>query len=247
MILLKQYKGDLQQQKLYKSSHESIISKEEFWELQEILKARKKTGSKKNTSTYYFSTVLTCGLCGASMCGHLAGPKKKTYRCNKKKTSGNCNSSLILESTIENWLLSNLDTVSELLIDNTATNEKASKTKKNNVTSLQKELKKIKKLKEKHKKMYENDIIDIDELIENTTKYRNREKEIKEILDNIDKQAEKNEMLKETLANFHDAWASATEHEKKFLISSVFQNITIHAVGKHTRTKPKEIVISSIY
>ncbi|EOP86000.1 hypothetical protein IGM_04375 [Bacillus cereus HuB4-4] len=243
---LKQYKGSVKQQKLYKSSHESIISEDEFWEVQEILNARKTHGSKKSTSTYYFSTVLTCGVCGASMCGHLSG-NKKTYRCNKKKTSGNCDSSLILESTIVNWLLTNLESISKMLINNTITNTKGTITKEKHVNDFQKELKKITKLKEKHKTMYENDIIDIAELIEQTNKYRHREKEIKEIIHNIDKQDEKNEILKATLYNFNDAWAAATEPERKFLINSIFQNISIHAIGVHTRTKPRDIVISSIY
>ncbi|MDI3409733.1 recombinase family protein [Bacillus sonorensis] len=64
------------EQVLYEGNHARIIPRDEFWELQDILDKRRGTDGKRETSSYYFSSILKCGRCGSSMSGHKTPSRK---------------------------------------------------------------------------------------------------------------------------------------------------------------------------
>lgn len=239
----KDYKKPPREQTLYEGSHEPIISKEEFWALQDLLDKRRNGGGKKHTSNYYFSTLLKCARCGHSLSGHKSAGKK-TYRCSGKKAGKNCTSHIILEDNLTKTIFSMFDK----LVGNIYNSTDSSNYSDEKINELTNELKNLEKLLDKQKKMYENDIIDIDELIKKSNQLREREKEINKELKRINQSSKTaNEETKYIISNIDTVWEYSTDHERKQLMNSIFTQIVIDTKEEYKRGtgNPREIIIVS--
>lgn len=239
----KDYKKPPREQTLYEGSHEPIISKEEFWALQDLLDNRRHGGGKKHTSNYYFSTLLKCARCGHSLSGHKSAGKK-TYRCSGKKAGKNCTSHIILEDNLAKTIFSMFDK----LVGNIYNSTDSSNYSDEKINELTNELKNLEKLLDKQKKMYENDIIDIDELIKKSNQLREREKEINKELKSINQSSKTaNEETKYIISNIDTVWEYSTDHERKQLMNSIFTQIVIDTKEEYKRGtgNPREIIIVS--
>ncbi|MFC3883790.1 recombinase family protein [Bacillus songklensis] len=241
---LKDYKKPPREQNLYEGHHERIISREEFWRLQDILDKRRIHGGKRETSNYYFSSILKCARCGHSMSGHKSAGKK-TYRCSGKKAGKNCSSHIILEENLTKTVFRLFDELVGSIIGSTNVSDYPSE----KVSGLESELKSIDKLLKKQKAMYENDIIDIDELISKTTSLREREKEISRELKAV-KQSTKqnNKEIQFIVENIESLWTHANDHERKQMLTTIFSQIVIDTKDEYKRGtgKAREIVIVSV-
>lgn len=241
---LKEYKRPPREQTLYDGNHEPLIPKEEFWQLQDILDKRRTLGGKRETSNYYFSSVLKCARCGHSLSGHKSGGKK-TYRCSGKKAGKNCSSHIILEDN----LVIKVFSVFDQLVKNIYGSPDVTNYPEEKVIDLHSELKSIEKLLSKQKTMYENDIIDIDELISKSTELREREKEINRELNNIKQSNKKNiEEIEFLTENMESLWEYGNDHERKQLMTTIFSQIVIDTKDEYIRGsgKPREIIIVSV-
>lgn len=240
----KEYKRPPREQTLYDGNHEPLVPKEEFWQLQDILDKRRTLGGKRETSNYYFSSVLKCARCGHSMSGHKSGGKK-TYRCSGKKAGKNCSSHIILEDN----LVIKVFSVFDQLVKNIYGSPNVTNYSEEKVTDLHSELKSIEKLLSKQKTMYENDIIDIDELISKSTELREREKEVNRELNNIKQSNKKNiEEIEFLTENIESLWEYGNDHERKQLMTTIFSQIVIDTKDEYIRGsgKPREIIIVSV-
>ncbi|PEJ49781.1 hypothetical protein CN692_22950 [Bacillus sp. AFS002410] len=241
---LKEYKKPPREQTLYEGNHLRIIPRDDFWALQDILDKRRVAGGKRETSNYYFSSILKCGRCGHSMSGHKGTKGVKTYRCSGKKAGKRCSSHIIKEETLLNTVLIQLD----LLINDVKGDTNASNISKTKINELQQELKNIQKLLKKQKTMYEADIIDIDELIIKTEKLREQERQITADLKNYTQDNNKNSLeisfLKE---NIHSLWQLANDYERKQMIMTLFTQLVIDTKDEYKRGSgiPREIIIVS--
>ncbi|MBN8253581.1 recombinase family protein [Priestia flexa] len=239
----KDYKKPPREQTLYEGSHEPIISKDEFWALQDLLDKRRNGGGKKHTSNYYFSTLLKCARCGHSLSGHKSAGKK-TYRCSGKKAGKNCTSHIILEDNLTKTIFSMFDN----LVGNIYNSTDSSNYSDEKINELTNELKNLEKLLAKQKTMYENDIIDIDELIKKSNQLREREKKINKELKRINQSSKTaNEETKYIISNIDTVWEYSTDHERKQLMNSIFTQIVIDTKEEYKRGtgKPREIIIVS--
>lgn len=238
------YKKPPREQKLYEGDHEKIITRNEFWDLQDILDKRRSPGGKGQTSNYYFSTILKCARCGHSMSGHKSAGKK-TYRCSGKKAGKNCSSHMILEENLVKQVFSIFDK----LVGNIFGSTNVSDYSNAKISELENELISIEKLLKKQKTMYENDIIDIDELINKSTKLREREKEISSELKNI-KQSNKqsNKDVEYVTENIESLWTYANDHERKQMLNTIFSQIVIDTKDEYKRGtgNAREIIIVSV-
>ena len=97
----------------------------------------------------------------------------KTYRCSGKKSGKTCSSHIILESNLVKKIFEEFNELMDLINPKIDTETQSST---GQVQELESELATIEKSLNKHKKMYERDIIDIDELVEKTEQLREREK-----------------------------------------------------------------------
>lgn len=238
----KDIKKPPRERELFEGNHERIIERDEFWNLQDILDKRRTFGGKRETSNYYFSSVLKCARCGHSMSGHKVG-KKKTYRCSGKKAGKECTSHIILEENLVKTVFAQWDN----LIGSFNSSEGESEFSIEHLNSLNKELSSIQKLMSKKKIMYENDIIDIDELIKETEKLRENEKELLREIKNIEQNNNRNnEELKSILLNIDTLWSKANDYERKALITSIFEQLVIDTKDEYQSSKQaREIIIVS--
>lgn len=239
---LKEYKKPPREQNLYEGNHDKIISRDEFWALQDILDKRRKFGGKRETSNYYFSSILKCARCGHSMSGHKSGDKK-TYRCSGKKAGKNCTSHIILEDNLVKTVFAQWDE----LIGDFKSSEGKSEYSTELLSTLEHELASVQKLMKKKKTMYENDVIDIDELIRETEKLREKEKELQREIKNIQQNnSRNNEDLKSIIRNIGSLWLHANDYERKQLMTMVFEQLVIDTKDEYHSTKhAREIIIVS--
>lgn len=239
---LKAYKKPPREQNLYEGNHDRIISRDEFWSLQDILDKRRKFGGKRETSNYYFSSILKCARCGHSMSGHKSGDKK-TYRCSGKKAGKNCTSHIILEDNLVKTVFAQWDE----LIGVFKSNEGKSEYSTELLSTLESELSSVQKLMKKKKTMYENDVIDIDELIHETEKLREKEKELQRDIKNIQQNDNRNnEELKSIIRNIDRLWLHANDYERKQIMTMVFEQLVIDTKDEYHSTKQaREILIVS--
>ncbi|WP_306009378.1 recombinase family protein [Bacillus sp. MMSF_3328] len=231
-------------QKLYDGNHERIVSREEFWQLQDILSKRRTIGGKRETSSYYFSSILKCNRCGYSMSGHKTAGKK-SYRCSGKKAGIKCNSHMILEDNLVKQLFSVFNKVVGEIYGSTQAKDISSE----KVAELDREIKYLEKQLKKKKVMYENDIIDIDELITESSALRQREKELRVELKNIAaSRKQPNDSIGYVVENIESLWPLATEHERKQMITSIFTQIVIDTKDEYKRgsNESREIIIVSV-
>ncbi|MCJ8008086.1 recombinase family protein [Lederbergia wuyishanensis] len=240
----KTYRKPASEQTLYEAVHERIISREEFWELQDILEKRRMHGGKNQTSNYYFSTILKCGRCGSSLSGHKGGRGEKTYRCSGKKSGKNCTSHIIKEDTLVKKIFSVFDD----LVGDFIGSSNVSDYSFEKISELENELKSIQKLLEKQKTLYKHDIIDIDELIKETETLREREKEITQELKTIKNSNKHNKEEIETIVeNIDSLWTHANDYERKQIMTTLFNQIVIDTENEYQRGTgvPREIIIVS--
>lgn len=239
---LKEYKKPPREQKLYEGNQERIIPREEFWELQDILDKRRTFGGKRETSNYYFSSILKCARCGHAMSGHKSG-NKKTYRCSGKKAGKKCTSHMILEDNLVKAVFLKFDE----LVGGFVSSEGQADYPTERFDELKKELATIQKIIQKKKVMYENDIIDIEELIEETEKLRTREKELQKELKSIQQESRfDNDTLKSIIENIETLWPHATEYERKHLMTTLFKQLVIDTKEEYKSSKQaREILIVS--
>ncbi|MBS4171904.1 recombinase family protein [Bacillus sp. FJAT-49736] len=240
---LKEYKKPPREKKLYEGNHEKIISREYFWELQDILDKRRTFGGKRETSNYYFSSILKCGRCGHSMSGHKS-PSGKTYRCSGKKAGKKCTSHIIKEEYLTLTVLNQLDELLDQIQGATETIDISV----DKVNELEQELKSTQKLLKKQKAMFEADIIDIDELIQKSESLREKEKKITSELKLYKQNSNKdNHEIKYIIENINTLWEFANDHERKQMITTLFTQIVIDTKEEYKRGtgKPREIIILS--
>ncbi|MEK4650810.1 recombinase family protein [Niallia sp. FSL W8-0954] len=239
----KEYKKPPREQTLYEGNHPRLISREEFWELQDILDKRRSFGGKRETSNYYFSSILKCGRCGYSMSGHKSNGYK-TYRCSGKKAGISCTSHIIKEDNLVSKVLDSLDE----LIEKANLDSDINNVSKQKMEEIEKELKSVKKLLKKKKAMYENDIIDIDELILETEALRKKEVELtKELKQYTSSQKLNNEDISYIIENIHDLWQHINDHDRKQMMSTLFNTIVVDTKDEYKRSVSthREIIIVS--
>ncbi|MFJ7993614.1 recombinase family protein [Peribacillus frigoritolerans] len=240
---LKQYKKPPREQILYEGIHERIIPRDDFWALQDILDKRRTYGGKRETSNYYFSSILKCGRCGHSMSGHKS-PNGKTYRCSGKKAGKKCTSHIIKEENLVKTVLNNLDH----LFHNIKGSTKITDVPEAKISQLEIELKNNQKLLKKQKAMFEADVIDIDELIQKTDSLREMEKRILSEL-KMYKQTDSTK-IDEILyisENIHSLWEYANDFERKQMMTTLFSQLIIDTKDEYKigTGKAREIIIVS--
>ncbi len=226
---------------LFEGNHERIIDRDEFWELQDLLEKRRTFGGKRESSNYYFSSLLKCARCGHAMSGHKAG-KKKTYRCSGKKAGKACTSHMILESNLVQTIFAKWD---DLVGGHFQSNEGDAIFPMAQLSSLQQELAVVQKLSHKKKTMFEHDIIGIDELIEESEKLRHQEKELYAKLKTLQQQDQRQHVeIRTVIRNIDTLWLNADDYERKQLMTTLFEQIIVDTKDDYTSSKQaREIII----
>lgn len=124
---------------------EPMISQEQFYRVQEILKKNIKV--KRNAKTYIFSGLLVCSHCGrklAGNCTHKRGCDYKYYRCPKKTRDCLCDNNVsISEDWLEKYLLDNYKSLMNSYMISVKEIEKKSTPIKSNKKQIEKKLSRL--------------------------------------------------------------------------------------------------------
>ena len=220
---LRQYKKPPIEQTLYEGAHERIIPRDDFWALQDTLAKRRTSGGKRETSSYYFSSILKCGRCGHSMSGHKS-PKGKSYRCSGKKAGKTCTSHIIQEDHLVTVILNHMGE----LIDSIEGTIHITNISERKINQLELELKNNQKLLKKQKTMFEADVIGIDELLHKTDSLRESEKRIlAELRTYNQREPIKIDANKYISESIHSIWEFANDYERKQLMTTLFTQLII--------------------
>lgn len=194
-----------------------------------------KTIHKKRSNKHLFSTLITCDCCGYSF-RRVQNKRKdyiRTYWCcsgrNRYGTKYCRNTTIIMENelieNIDNYFMS-LIKDKKKFVDNIMSKYQK-KQPENSGTELNKQLEKLQKKKQKQKQMYENDIIEIEELKECITDIDRQIAQIRLQLDVIETPQSIEKKLKQL---YHELWknfekyssvANMTNAELKMLIKSI--------------------------
>lgn len=106
----------MSRQHVFEENHPPIITREEFYAVQDMLKQRKRTGSKGAASKdNIFSGLLFCKDCGSYMIAYNKAGKSKSYICGNYHRHGKsaCQRHSINENALELLLKEYLKTVAE--------------------------------------------------------------------------------------------------------------------------------------
>lgn len=194
-----------------------------------------KTIHKKRSNKHLFSTLITCDCCGYSF-RRVQNKRKdyiRTYWCcsgrNRYGTKYCRNTTIIMENelieNIDNYFLSMIKDKKKF-VDNIMSKYQK-KQPENSGTELNRQLEKLQKKKQKQKQMYENDIIEIEELKECITDIDRQIAQIRLQLDVIETPQNIEKKLKQL---YHELWknfekyssvANMTNAELKMLIKSI--------------------------
>ena len=212
------------------SDHPAIWSKDEYDEHTELIK-RKSNGGFSQIKDYWFSGVLRCGRCGSAMFGRLTTKKqlkelKRTqyYICSKKHDGRDCDMPTIRQVHVEHLLIQEMSQKFADAADLKTESERLKKVevKKNDHDQLKLQLSKIKERRKKWQYLFAESMMTSDELRERLKSDEREEKEIQSQLE------EPVTIATADLKSFLDFWKVADDLEKKKLIQTTFNRLTLH-------------------
>ncbi|MGM7719388.1 recombinase family protein [Metabacillus sp. Hm71] len=225
---------------VYEDTHEPIVSKEQFDEVQRTIESRRTKAPRRVSSRYIFSSKIKCIKCGYPMQGYyvkakLASGETKLYeqyRCLKKKT-GECHGARsISERKLEDafvYYLGSFDFLEDIEEIAATSEEVVQPSEKVNIDELMKELEKIEKRKKKWQYAWSEDMMSDEDFRKRMNEADKEEKAIKEQLEeleNLEPEAEYSiEQIKEVLIDIRKNWNKLDNDEKKALVDSVVDRV----------------------
>lgn len=202
----------------------ATVSVERFNEWQRLLSMNVKSGHKHE---YIFSGLVICDDCEHAMsgCQHSCGRKEKkykysSYRCRHALTLKRCdNKKIIIESTLEKYVVSNIKKELEKYIIQCEVVEKPKKDNKQKIIALEKKLDKLKDL-------YLNEVIDINEYKIDRANIMKQIDELSQVdYETVTKDLTK---LKEFLnSDFESVYETLEISEKRLLWRSIIKEIRV--------------------
>ncbi|MFD0673967.1 recombinase family protein [Cohnella sp. GCM10027633] len=211
---------------------EPIISKEEFYRVQSMIKSRDKKG-RAATSDYLFSGIVKCARCGFPLTGGIRHNKESDilfYRCSGRVGYGKCDLPRIREESVVEALFTELNIDKRSLSKKVKTVDK--KVDKQDYAKVMKEIDQIRKRREKWRSAFANDLISMEEL----RKYTDIEKEKEQVLlrkyEEAKSEAATFRSVEETYKLFKDisvAFNAIDDRQaKKMFLNDIFREITIN-------------------
>ncbi len=212
---------------------EPIVSKEDFYKVQELTKSRDKKG-RAATSDYIFSGILKCDRCGYAMTGGIRHRKEGSrmfYRCSGKIGFGNCDMPIIGEEAVEEAFFKILDYDKKELSMKLKVDE-LPKSRKDS-TGILKQIDQIKKRREKWRTAFVNDLITMEELKKYSDQEKEKENDLIQELEDLKNSSDTLRTPSELYALFKDikrAWYDISDRtSKKMFINDIFSDIVINS------------------
>lgn len=227
---------------LVENTHEPIVTKEKWEEVQNTIKDRNLRPPQTISSPYIFSGKLKCPSCKGNLVGYYTNyenakgidVKYYNYRCGNNHR-GRCNLPYtVSERRLEASFLEFIkDINSNNLIDKVVASEKPKTKPKINEEQLKKELEKISKRKKKFQYAWSEDMITNEDFKKRMQESNAEEEAIKEKLNSIVGDIEpiyNKGILKMALKNTAKNWKALNKIDKKNLVHSVIEQLHIEKI-----------------
>ncbi len=211
---------------IVKAEHEAIITKEQFDEIQDIITGRTGKGFKGNVH-YPFTSVLKCARCGKPMIGGSRKRKNdryRFYRCSGRFHSGICDMPIVGESSIEEEFLKRLELPMY--------EEKDFKKEESNTEEIEMQLKKIKKKMELIKELYTDGDYTKKQYREKLEIERKKEEALTRQLATSSPDVNY-KLVNEIIHNIKSHWQYATYEERKEMLHTIVESLTIDVIESH--------------
>lgn len=245
----KTIKRDKSEWIISKGNHEPIVDKKTFDAVQSLLESRGKMSMREASSDYVLSGLVYCGQCGHKYRGWYKNAKKpgrkvRYYRCGGYNQFGtSCKSPSIQAPELEEYVLQELEKLEQnesALFHAYKHFQERDLGKKETLAALLKETKQtlasIGTRKQKWFNAFEQGILEANDLKERINLLNNEkeecEKRLAELeasLANIEAREISISNALESIKNVRQRWNLASTQEKKLLIRSIINKITIHS------------------
>lgn len=218
-------------------SHIPIFTKEEYAETKALMKRRTIGGYSKN-SIYWFSGVLRCGRCGAAMFGRLTTKRSlksgetvrsQYYICSNKHANSSCDMPTFRQVHVEHLLLGyirklkNDVNVVDLEIKNILNDKERSD---DIVSNAKRDLTKVLARKEKWQYMFVEGLISKEDVHKRIAEENEVEKQLKQII--VENKNKLSGVPISVLTDWEEVWNVSDDQEKKNLIYTTFEKISIN-------------------
>ncbi|HCQ5550135.1 TPA: recombinase family protein [Clostridioides difficile] len=252
-------KGKNENYELFQGQHQPIIDMDTWTKAQAMRKINKDKFNKIYEGDFILTGLLRCPVCGASMISHRTKKKNKPnefyryYQCSNFFNKGVtvCTSNLVNADTAEKYVL---DRISEIINSQEIINSLISKLNNRttkDITPLEKQLKELEKSlakinikRNEHMENHFNDFISSDDLNANLKYLREKEDKIttqiniikNEISQLANFQCIDSKKVIDILKNFNNVFINATIEQKKSLLRSIIDSISVNE-GKTTKDR----------
>jgi site-specific DNA recombinase len=210
--------------------HKPIISVEEFDQVEQLRKTRKREG-RKMTSDYPYTSTIQCVRCGYGLIGSsrkTVNGRHRFYKCVGRFNYGVCDMPVIAEKAIDTAFLKALKSIKN--IKRLISLKEPTEDRQDYIQSMQKELENIKKRQHKFQLAYANDAMTLEELKAHKEDDRLREELIKKELEYVPSKEvgkwSKDEIITQ-LVGLPEVWKVASDEAKKVFMNDVFDKIVI--------------------
>ncbi|MNW49078.1 DNA-invertase hin [compost metagenome] len=225
-------------------SHEAIFTLEEYEELKAYME-RKSHGGFSQIATYWFSGVLRCGRCGAAMFGRMTTKRTTSkgtvrtqyYICSNRHHSKTCDLPIFRQTHIEYLVFQYINQIQE---DMERLNKEAKKIfadegkKKSEIDNAKREFAKIAERREKWKYMFVEGLIGKQDIRNKMAEEDEKEKEVRQRIAQEQKSLSGIPRIDE-LVGLIEGWPYFDDQEKKELIYTLFERITVNTDLKNVK------------
>lgn len=226
------------------SQYESIWTLEEFKEHTDRMKSRSTNGYSRKLD-YWFTGLLRCGRCGASMFGRLTTKRSLKdgtivrhpyYWCSNRKNNNSCDLPMFRQSHVEHLLMDFIEKVKldQQLLENDIDSKKQMQETNKKINTLKRRIEEINKRKKKWQYMFVEELISSNELKDRL----NEEDEVRKKMENeislINNSIESTPDLPELL-NLKDTWDVVDDFEKQEILKRVFKRIVLKTDCKNVK------------
>ncbi|OMF38819.1 hypothetical protein BK133_01035 [Paenibacillus sp. FSL H8-0548] len=221
-----------------KGIYEAIFTEEEFFEHLRYMRSRSVSGYSRKRE-YFFTGLLRCGRCGASMFGKLTHSvpnkdgvvkKRMYYVCSTRRDNNTCKMPTIQQNHIEHLLMKY---ISDIAIEKSLTAAEKKKSDNQNeareklIQKLKRDLDSVRNRVKKWQFMFIEELVTADDLRSRLAVEYETEADILKSLEEAQIRVKESEEIKFKLSTFSQSWNEADDFDKKELLNEMFEEIRV--------------------
>lgn len=223
---------------VYENTHQGIMTKEEYDQLQKIISSRQNYKSRNVTSHFVYQTKLICPDCGNRCTSERYTWKRKTDNVVEVRNSYRCQVCGLNDPTTTPFSVREVK-VDDALIEYmnnfviAPSIDEELNTDNEQLFEIKNEIRKIENQREKYQRAWANDLITDDEfkvrMNESRLRYDSLQKELKNI------EGEKYDVVdieryKEIALSFNENYINLTQEEKRTFVQTFIESVAIEIV-----------------